>query len=71
MAEDQRFHIVPGQLSLGMLYRFWRCERPAVTLAEDCWPKVDAAADCIARIVAEETRTYGVNTGFEIGRAHV
>ena len=66
MAEDRRLHIVPGQLSLGMLYRFWRCERPAVTLAEDCWPKVDAAADCIARIVAEETRTYGVNTGFGI-----
>ena len=66
MAEDRSFDIVPGQLSLGALYRFWRCERPAVTLDPACWPKVDAAAACIARIVAEEVRTYGVNTGFGI-----
>ena len=66
MTDEQSFHIVPGQLTLGALYRFWHTDCPRVTLSADCWPKVDAAAACIARIVAKETRTYGVNTGFGI-----
>ncbi|GAB5471498.1 MAG: histidine ammonia-lyase [Rhodospirillales bacterium] len=57
------FTLAPGALSLNQLHRFWRGE-PVAELDPAAWPGVEAAADCVAAILASGQRVYGVNTGF-------
>ncbi|MEO1193036.1 MAG: histidine ammonia-lyase [Pseudomonadota bacterium] len=55
--------LVPGALSLTALYSFWR-GAPAGDLDPACWAGVNAAADCVARVLSSGERVYGINTGF-------
>lgn len=54
---------VPGALTLGQIYRFWRGNRE-VGLDPYCWEGIEASARTVAEILASGERVYGVNTGF-------
>ncbi|MBN1395676.1 MAG: histidine ammonia-lyase [Pirellulales bacterium] len=55
--------LTPGQLTLAELRRVWR-EAVDVELDPNCRAAIDAAAETVARVVAEGRTVYGVNTGF-------
>jgi len=55
--------LTPGKLTLADLRRIWR-EPVDVELSPNCYAAVDAAAETVARVVAEGKTVYGVNTGF-------
>ncbi len=64
-------HISPGQLPLAALRALWAQPTP-VTLDRDAKPRVDAAADAIAGVIAGGRIVYGVNTGFGLlARTHI
>jgi len=64
-------HISPGQLPLAALRALWAQPTP-VTLDRDAKPRIDAAADAIAGVIAEGRIVYGVNTGFGLlARTHI
>ena len=58
-----RLLLTPGKLTLADLRRVWR-EAVEIELAAECYPKIDAAAATVARVIAEGETVYGVNTGF-------
>src|SRR5208282_1097274 len=61
----------PGQLPLAALRALWAQPTP-VTLDRDAKPRIDAAADAIAGVIAEGRIVYGVNTGFGLlARTHI
>ncbi len=63
--------ISPGHLSLDALRSLWANPVP-VALDREAKPRVDAAADAIARVIAEGRIVYGVNTGFGLlARTHI
>jgi histidine ammonia-lyase len=63
--------ISPGHLSLDQLRALWAHPLP-VALAPEAKSRVDAAADAIARVIAEGRIVYGVNTGFGLlARTHI
>jgi len=63
--------ISPGHLSLDALRALW-ANPVAVALDREAKPRVDAAADAIARVIAEGRIVYGVNTGFGLlARTHI
>lgn len=62
MAED-RYTLKAGALSFGDLRDFWRRARP-ITLDASCAQAVEASAETVAAVVAEDRRVYGINTGF-------
>ena len=55
--------VTPGQVSLSDLERIYRNETP-VRLADEARPKVEAAAELVAKAAAASAPVYGVNTGF-------
>ncbi|HZI82722.1 MAG TPA: histidine ammonia-lyase [Casimicrobiaceae bacterium] len=61
--EAKTVKLSPGGLTLEFLREAWR-EPLAIALDADARARVDAAAELIARIVAEGRVVYGVNTGF-------
>jgi histidine ammonia-lyase len=63
--------LLPGALTLGELREVWA--RPVrVALAPGARPRIDAAAQAIARVIAEGRVVYGVNTGFGLlARTHI
>lgn len=52
-----------GGLTLDRLCTHWRRHRP-ISLDPSCYQAIDAAADCVAQVVAEERTVYGITTGF-------
>jgi len=56
-------HLSPGALTLAALRRVW-AEPVRVALDPKARPRIDAAAQAIASVVAEGRVVYGVNTGF-------
>jgi histidine ammonia-lyase len=69
MATDDRLILVPGELPFSDLHAFWRQPKP-VEIAPSAWGAVEASAETVARIVAEDQRVYGVNTGFGLLAKH-
>ena len=55
--------VTPGQVFLSDLERIYRDETP-VRLADEARPKVEAAAELVAKAAAASAPVYGVNTGF-------
>ncbi|MEM0949664.1 MAG: histidine ammonia-lyase [Pseudomonadota bacterium] len=55
--------LTPGATKLSSLEAIWRTGHP-VKLDRAARPKVDAAADLVARAAASDIAVYGVNTGF-------
>ncbi len=55
--------LTPGKLALAELRRIWR-EPVEIELAPKCHAAIDAAAETVARVIAEGRTVYGVNTGF-------
>src|SRR5438876_773563 len=61
----------PGRLSLATLRSLWT-NPGLVALDAEVRGRVDAAADAIARVIAEGRVVYGVNTGFGLlARTHI
>jgi histidine ammonia-lyase len=52
----------PGSVSLAELRAIWA--GAPVQLAPDAWGAIEAAADCVGRIVESGRTVYGINTGF-------
>jgi histidine ammonia-lyase len=52
----------PGQTPLGQWRAIYR--HAGARLDGACWPKVEASAAAVARIVAKGEPVYGINTGF-------
>jgi histidine ammonia-lyase len=62
----------PGQLSLPQLREIWRAPCPTAALAASAWPRVDAAAAAVERIVRSGVPAYGINTGFgKLANTHI
>ena len=55
--------LTPGEATLAQLERIWRDGVPVV-LESGARPKIEAAADLVARAAAGDRAIYGVNTGF-------
>lgn len=55
--------LTPGKLTLAELRRIWR-EAVKIELDPECYAAIDAAAETVARVIAEGRTVYGVNTGF-------
>jgi histidine ammonia-lyase len=55
--------LTPGKLTLADLRRAWR-EAVDITLDPQSHAAVDAAAETVARVLAEGRTVYGINTGF-------
>ncbi|MEH6404328.1 MAG: histidine ammonia-lyase [Sneathiella sp.] len=56
-------HVTPGHFSLDDLRALY--ERPySIKLDDACWAKVEASADTVRNIIAEDRTVYGINTGF-------
>ncbi|MEO8485793.1 MAG: histidine ammonia-lyase [Betaproteobacteria bacterium] len=55
--------LVPGRLALATLRALWSAPQ-RVEIDPGARPGVEAAADTVARLVAEHRVVYGVNTGF-------
>ena len=62
--------LTPGTLTLQDLRRIWR-EPVELTLAAECFAKIDAAAETVTRVMAEGRVVYGVNTGFGLLASHL
>ena len=54
--------LIPGEVSLAAWRRVY--EGAAPVLAADAWPKVEASAAAVGRILAKGEPVYGINTGF-------
>ncbi len=54
--------LIPGEVSLAAWRRVY--EGAAPVLAADAWPKVEASAAAVGRILARGEPVYGINTGF-------
>lgn len=54
--------LIPGDVSLAQWREIYRGTK--ASLAASCWPKVEASAAAVARIVAKGAPVYGINTGF-------
>ena len=63
MVEATPYRLVPGELTLADLRRFWRERRP-VALDPACHARIDASAATVAAVIAEGRTVYGINTGF-------
>ncbi|MFQ5773484.1 MAG: histidine ammonia-lyase [Kiloniellaceae bacterium] len=63
MPDVSPFTLVPGSLTLADLRALWREPRPIV-LDPACAPRIDAAAETVAKVLREGRTVYGVNTGF-------
>jgi histidine ammonia-lyase len=60
---DDTFRLRPGKLTLGELK--WLMKKPrALEVDPAAWPGVEASAEVVRKIVAENRTAYGVNTGF-------
>ena len=63
--------LIPGALTLAQLRSIWEAPLP-VALDPFVRPQIDAAANTIARTIAEGRVVYGVNTGFGLlARTHI
>ena len=54
--------LIPGEVGLAAWRRVYEGAAPA--LAEAAWPKVEAGAAAVGRILAKGEPVYGINTGF-------
>ncbi|NIA68941.1 histidine ammonia-lyase [Pelagibius litoralis] len=52
-----------GTLTLERLCGIWRQAQP-ITLDPSCYAAINASAGCVAAVVAEGRRVYGITTGF-------
>ncbi len=60
---EMKLILTPGKLTLAELRRIWR-EAVKIELDPECYAAIDAAAETVARVIAEGRTVYGVNTGF-------
>lgn len=58
-----KLQLLPGKLTLADLRRVWR-ETVDIQLDPTCYAAIDAAAETVAKVIAEGRTVYGVNTGF-------
>ena len=58
------FLLSPGTMTLDELKRIARDETVTLKLSPRCYPAIDAAHDCVKRVLTEGRIVYGVNTGF-------
>ncbi|HQR07409.1 MAG TPA: histidine ammonia-lyase [Gemmatales bacterium] len=57
-------HLTPGTLTLAELKSISRDTSLRLTLSPDCFAAIDAAHECVKRVLTEGRTVYGVNTGF-------
>jgi histidine ammonia-lyase len=58
------FHLSPGTMTLDDLKSIARDETVTLKLSPKCYAAIDAAHDCVKRVLTEGRIVYGVNTGF-------
>jgi len=56
-------HVTPGHFSLDNLRSLYETHH-TIKLNDECWEKVEASADTVRKIIAEDRTVYGINTGF-------
>ncbi|RDD62463.1 histidine ammonia-lyase [Ferruginivarius sediminum] len=61
---DAPRRLVPGEIGLGDLRAMWRDPGLGITLDDSAWPRVDAAAETVEKLVREGATLYGITTGF-------
>jgi histidine ammonia-lyase len=59
----EQFSIKPGEMSLAELRRV-AAGPMQFDLDPACYAAIDAAADCVAQVIAQGRTVYGINTGF-------
>jgi histidine ammonia-lyase len=58
------FLLSPGTMTLDELKAIARNEMVSLKLSPKCYAAIDAAHDCVKRVLTEGRIVYGVNTGF-------